>query len=72
MKTSGAVILFFMAICSIIGAILWPYSINTWLEFFGKEPSIVWWHGVLMGFCPVLGQITIPVSVGTWILMLFL
>jgi len=61
-----------MIICAVIGALLWPYSINTWLVYFGKAPSIVWWHGALLGFCPGIGQATIPVAVITWILMLFL
>jgi hypothetical protein len=61
-----------MLVCTVVGAYLWPYSINTWLVFFGKEPSVVWWQGALLGFCPVIGQATIAVAVVTWILMLIL
>lgn len=61
-----------MVACAIIGAWLWPYTLNTWLVFFGKAPVVVWWHGALLGFCPFIGQATIPVAVITWILMLFL
>lgn len=64
--------LIIMAVCALIGAFLWPYSLNAWLAFFGKPETIVWWHGALLGFCPVIGQATIPVAVVTWILMLFL
>jgi hypothetical protein len=60
------------SVCALIGGFLWPYTINNWLVFFGKEPSIVFWHGLLLGFCPIIGQITIPIAVFTWILMLFL
>ena len=68
----GVFIIVALAACSIVGAILWPYSINTWLAYAGKDPSILWWHGMLLGFCPLIGQITIPVAVVTWILMIFL
>lgn len=67
---SGLIII--LAICTVIGALLWPYSINTWLVFFGKPPVVTWWQGALLGFCPGIGQITIPVAVITWVLMLFL
>jgi hypothetical protein len=61
-----------MIICAVIGAYLWPYTLNTWLIFLHKAPKIVWWHGALLGFCPIIGQLTIPAAVITWILMLFL
>lgn len=72
MKTSIVAWLAVMVICAVIGMLLWPYSLNTWLVFFDKPPNIVWWHGALLGFCPVIGQITIPFAIITWILMLFL
>ena len=61
-----------MVAFAIIGAWLWPYTINTWLVYFNKPPAILWWHGALLGFCPFIGQATIPAAVVTWILMLFL
>lgn len=64
--------LFIMFICAVVGAFLWPYSINSWLVFFNKPATVVWWHGAILGFCPFIGQVTIPVAVVTWILMLFL
>ena len=71
-STLAAIIFVVMLICAVIGAILWPYSINTWLVYFGKEPAIVAWQGAIIGFVPVVGQATIPVAFVTWVLMLFL
>ena len=56
----------------ILGAVLWPYTINSWLVFAGKEAAIVWWHGALFAWVPGLGQLTIPAAFVTLILMLFL
>lgn len=61
-----------LVIGAILGAWLWPYSLNTWLEYLGKAPVVVWWHGVILGLIPFTGPLTIPVAVITWILMLFL
>lgn len=55
-----------------VGAVTFPYMINTWLVYFGKEAVVVWWQGGLLGFVPVIGQIGIPGAVITWIIMLFL
>ena len=56
----------------IVGAFTWPYSINTWLIYFGKSPMIVWWQGCLISLVPWLGRATIPVAVLTWLAMFFL
>ena len=64
--------LIILAICAAVGAVLWPYTINTWLVFLDKPPVVTPLHGALLGFCPVIGQITIPAAVITWILMLFI
>ena len=56
----------------IVGGLLWPYTINTWLVYFGEEPQVVWWQGALLGFVPLIGKLTIFFAVATWILMLFL
>lgn len=61
-----------LTVCVIIGSILWPYTINTWLVFMGKPAVVVWWQGALLGFVPIIGQITIPAAVVTWLLMLVL
>lgn len=60
------------AISFAIGAILWPYTINSWLIYSGKPPCIEWWMGGLMGFIPGFGQSCIPAAVITFILMLFI
>jgi hypothetical protein len=62
----------FLLSCALIGALVWPYTINAWLVFVEKPPSVTFWHGLLLGFCPVIGQLTIPMAALTWILMLFL
>jgi len=61
-----------IAIAFIIGACLWPYTINSWLVYADKEPVIEWWMGGLMGLVPGIGQASIPAAFVTFILMLFL
>lgn len=61
-----------LCIGALIGAFTWPYTLNTWLSYLGKEPSVVWWQGALLGFVPAVGQLSIFAAVFTWILMLFL
>lgn len=56
----------------ILGAVLWPYTINTWLLYVGKDPAVVWWQGGLLGFVPVIGQLSVPAAVVTWLVMLFI
>lgn len=55
-----------------IGALCWPYTINTWLVYSGKSAAVVWWQGALIGLVPVFGWLSIPAAVATWILMMFL
>ena len=72
----------FILIGVAIGSFTWPYTINTWLVFFGKEPTVVWWQGLILGLLPFVGCTSIPVvhkliiaispAVVTWILMLFI
>lgn len=61
-----------LLVFALIGGWLWPYTINSWLEFAGSETRIQLWQGALMGFVPGIGQITIPLAIITWICMLFL
>ena len=56
----------------IVGAVCWPYTINTWLVYAGKPPQLLWWHGALIGFVPGIGQLSIPLAVATWLLMMFI
>lgn len=71
-RAGCVLVLVLMVFNALIGAFLWPYTINTWLVFAGKAAHIVWWQGCLLGFVPYLGNATIPAAVITWILMLFL
>jgi len=59
-------------VCFALGAVLWPYTINSWLVYADKQPVIEWWMGGLMGLVPGLGQSCIPAAFITFILMLFL
>lgn len=72
MKGMVITIVVVLIICAIMGAWLWPYTINSWLMYVGKEPCVTWWQGALIGFCPVIGQATIPAAFVTWALMLIL
>lgn len=73
MKNLGLeTLLVILFISALIGGFTWTYSLNTWLVFFGKDPSIVFWQGMILGFTPYIGQASIPVAVITWILFLFL
>lgn len=72
MKGIAVLIALLLLISAAIGAICWPYTINTWLVFLGKPPVVVWWQGALLGFAPFIGQFSIPAAIVTWILMLFI
>lgn len=61
-----------LSIGGIIGAICWPYAINSWLVYAGKEAQILWWQGFLLGYVPAIGQLALPCAIATWLLMLFL
>ena len=61
-----------MLIGAAIGAVCFPYAINEWLVFAGKEAQITWWQGALMGFVPYIGHVAIPFAVVTWLLMMFI
>lgn len=65
-------IILVLVVSVVVSAVLWPYSINAWLVYFGKEPAMLWWHGVLMGLIPGVGQGVLVVAAFTWVLMLFL
>jgi hypothetical protein len=36
----------------LVGALTWPYAINTTLSFFDKPPTAHWYHGMLIGLLP--------------------
>jgi hypothetical protein len=62
MKLTGFVFLLFMVIGAVIGAILWPWTINKWLVFAHKAPAVTWWQGALIGFVPYVGNLAIPIA----------
>ncbi len=53
-----------------MGAWLWTWSLNTWLVYAGKEATVTWFQGGVIGMvtCPF----TVLVAVVTWIAKLFL
>ena len=68
----GGCLLLIFAVGAIIGAVCWPYTINTWLVFVGKAAVVKWWQGALIGLVPGIGQASIIVAVLTWIIMLII
>jgi hypothetical protein len=71
----GGFLLIFLAVLGInfiIGSFCWPYVINSWLVYFGKNAQIFWYHGLLISCVPGIGQLALPLTVVTWLLMLFL
>ena len=68
----GLTFMFLVALIFGVGAWLWPYSINTWLIYTGKEPVVEWWMGGLMALVPGIGQSCIPIAFVTFILMLLM
>lgn len=56
----------------ILAALLWPFTINFWLDFAGKPDSFMWYHGLLLGFVPLFGQLCIPLSLITFIASFFI
>ena len=71
-KTQLIILGFVLTVWVIISAICWPYAINGWLEFVGKEPEVAWWQGALIGFVPWVGKAAIPAALVTWVLLLIL
>jgi hypothetical protein len=65
-------IIFVIFFGGIVGIFTWPFVINSWLVYFGKSASVIWWQGFLLGMVPYFGWLSIPCAAATWILMLFL
>lgn len=70
------VVVFLVAVYVVVagglGALINPYTINTWLVYLDKPPNVEWWHGALLGIAPLSNTVTIPAGIITWICMLFL
>ena len=56
----------------VLGALCWPYVVNTWLVYAEKPAGLLRWHGALMGVIPPFGYLSIPAAILTWIMMMFL
>lgn len=70
--TGAAVFVAIGLVSFAIGAVLWPYSIDSWALYFGHAVSIPWYAGGVLGIIPVVGQASIPVAAVTWVLMMIL
>ena len=56
----------------VLGALTMPYAVNTWLEFFGKDPTFVWWYGALLGIIPTIGQWSVLAAIITIVASFFM
>lgn len=65
------VLVIMLLVVGVIGGVLWPYTINSWLEWNGHAPKVTFWHGFGLSLVPVIGQFSIPAAAGTWIYSLF-
>jgi len=68
----NTILLIHVIVGGFLGMLLVPYTLNSWLVFFGKESTIVWWKGALIGIIPGIGELMIPAAFITFVLMLFL
>ena len=72
LAAQAVVIVMFVVVSMAVSSFLWPYSLNEWLLYTGKEPTVHWWHGAIIGILPPLGFISIPLALITFVFMLFL
>lgn len=68
----GGIILIGLFGWLILPPFLWPYTVNSWLHFFGVNWTMTWWMGYLFLFIPYVRRMMIPLAIVTFILMLFL
>lgn len=66
----GMLTCLFVIVIALLG-VCWQYSINTWLEYAGKEPCIQYWKACLISCVPGVGQLAFPVAFITWLVMMF-
>ncbi|GAF86734.1 unnamed protein product [marine sediment metagenome] len=57
---------------AIIGGILCPYILNSWLVYFDRLPVIVFWHGALLTFVPHVIRWMVPATILTYIALICL
>jgi len=72
MRLGIVIILIIFSVSAVVGGFCWPYVVNSWLVYFGKDPVLVYWQGAVIGLVPGLGQFSLPAVVITWIAMLFI
>lgn len=63
------VLLFSLTILAIAGGVMWPYTINSWCEYFDKRADVTFFQGVALGFVPGIGQLSFPGAAITWVSM---
>lgn len=73
-ETSVIAAVWFLALLFwvLVNALCWPYTINSWLEYLGRDAAVVWWQGALIGFVPVVNKFAIGAAILTFILMMIL
>jgi hypothetical protein len=59
-------------VITIILGLCWCYTVNTWLIFFDKTPSLKLWQGIIIGLIPYLDKLSVPITILTFILMFFI
>ena len=64
-------ILFILFLNALLGAVLWPYSINHWINWADGHGEFLWWHGALLAFIPGIGQLCMPAAIVTLIIITF-
>lgn len=75
MKKRAMVVVFIATfLAMILFAFLVPWTLNTWLEYYGRTPDVEWWQGAMVGAIPYnwLRRLIIIFALITWVLMLFL
>ncbi len=56
----------------IAAAILWPWLLNSWLNFFDRPADVVWWQGLALVIVKPFRKGVYLATAITWIAMLFL
>lgn len=53
----------------ILGGILWPYTINSWSAFFGKDIMMSFWQGAILGVIPGIGSFSLLAAAITFVIL---
>lgn len=60
-----------MLVNFLIGALTWPWLLNTALGLVGKKAVVLWWQGGLIGMVPGFNYAGLVCCVLVWIATLF-